>query len=128
MTHIHDECFIVMSEYGIDRMTKRRGNGEGSISRHPKRGLWMARYTVEKGQPHRLETLAGANASRLGATPVGDDRHVARFSRRRVLDRAKLDEVDGAAVPVRFEQRQDIATVHAPPRFRPSWSFRMCCW
>jgi predicted esterase len=25
----------------------------------------IARYTVEKGQPHRLETLAGANASRL---------------------------------------------------------------
>ena len=25
----------------------------------------VARYTVEKGQPHRLETLAGANATRL---------------------------------------------------------------
>ena len=25
----------------------------------------MARYTVEKGQPHRLDTLAGANAGRL---------------------------------------------------------------
>jgi hypothetical protein len=25
----------------------------------------VARYTVEKGQPHRLETLAGATASRL---------------------------------------------------------------
>lgn len=25
----------------------------------------LARYTVESGQPHRLETLAGANASRL---------------------------------------------------------------
>jgi poly(3-hydroxybutyrate) depolymerase len=25
----------------------------------------VARYSVEKGQPHRLETLAGANASRL---------------------------------------------------------------
>ena len=25
----------------------------------------VARYTVERGQPHRLETLAGANASRL---------------------------------------------------------------
>jgi hypothetical protein len=24
-----------------------------------------AQYIVEKGQPHRLETLAGANASRL---------------------------------------------------------------
>ena len=25
----------------------------------------VARYTVEKGQPHRIETLAGTNASRL---------------------------------------------------------------
>jgi len=25
----------------------------------------VARYTVEKDQPHRIETLAGANASRL---------------------------------------------------------------
>ncbi len=25
----------------------------------------IARYTVEKGQPHRLDTLAGANAGRL---------------------------------------------------------------
>ena len=25
----------------------------------------VARYTVEKGQPHRLDTLAGANAHRL---------------------------------------------------------------
>jgi hypothetical protein len=25
----------------------------------------VARYTVEKGQPHRMETLAGANAARL---------------------------------------------------------------
>jgi len=25
----------------------------------------VARYSVEKGQPHRLETLAGASAGRL---------------------------------------------------------------
>jgi hypothetical protein len=25
----------------------------------------VAQYTVEKGQPHRLETLAGTGASRL---------------------------------------------------------------
>jgi S-formylglutathione hydrolase FrmB len=28
-------------------------------------GGTVARYTVEKGQPHRLETLAGAGAARL---------------------------------------------------------------
>ncbi len=40
-------------------MTKRRGNGEGSISRHPKRDLWMARYTVETPNGPKRKTAYG---------------------------------------------------------------------
>ncbi len=40
-------------------MTKRRGNGEGSISRHPKRNLWMARYTVETPAGTKRRTVYG---------------------------------------------------------------------
>ena len=40
-------------------VTKRRGNGEGSISRHPKRNLWMARYTVETPNGPRRKTVYG---------------------------------------------------------------------
>lgn len=40
-------------------MTKRRGNGEGSISRHPKRDLWMARYTVETPTGPKRKTAYG---------------------------------------------------------------------
>lgn len=40
-------------------MTKRRGNGEGSISRHPKRDLWMARYTVETPAGTKRRTVYG---------------------------------------------------------------------
>jgi hypothetical protein len=34
------------SEQGA-KMARRRGNGEGSITRHKKSGLYMARYWVE---------------------------------------------------------------------------------
>jgi integrase len=40
-------------------VTKRRGNGEGSISRHPKRDLWMARYTVETPAGTKRRTVYG---------------------------------------------------------------------
>lgn len=40
-------------------VTKRRGNGEGSISRHPKRDLWMARYTVETPTGLKRKTVYG---------------------------------------------------------------------
>jgi integrase len=38
-------------------MTKRRGNGEGSITRHKKSGLWMARYTVETPTGPKRQTI-----------------------------------------------------------------------
>ena len=40
-------------------MTRKRGNGEGSISRHPKRDLWMARYTVETPNGTKRRTVYG---------------------------------------------------------------------
>ena len=40
-------------------MTRKRGNREGSISRHPKRDLWMARYTVETPAGTKRRTLYG---------------------------------------------------------------------
>ena len=40
-------------------MTRKRVNGEGSISRHPKRDLWMARYTVETPAGTKRRTVYG---------------------------------------------------------------------
>jgi integrase len=41
-------------------MTKRRGNGEGSITRHKKSGLYMARYWVELPEGRRVrKTIYG---------------------------------------------------------------------
>lgn len=46
-------------------MTKRRGNGEGSICRHPKRDLWMARYTVETPSGTKRRTVYGGTRSEV---------------------------------------------------------------
>jgi integrase len=40
-------------------MSKRRGNGEGSITRHKKSGLYMARYTVEMPTGPTRKTIYG---------------------------------------------------------------------
>ena len=40
-------------------MTKRRGNGEGSITRHEKSGLYMARYWVDTPAGPKRKTVYG---------------------------------------------------------------------
>jgi integrase len=40
-------------------MTRRRGNGEGSITRHKKSGLYMARYTIETPARQKRPTIYG---------------------------------------------------------------------
>ena len=40
-------------------MTRRRGNGEGSITRHKKSGLYMARYGVETPKGPKRKTIYG---------------------------------------------------------------------
>src|SRR5215211_1934608 len=40
-------------------MARKRGNGEGSITRHKKSGLYMARYTVETPKGPKRKTIYG---------------------------------------------------------------------
>src|SRR3954447_4339590 len=40
-------------------MARRRGNGEGSITRHKKSGLWMARYWIETPTGRKRKTIYG---------------------------------------------------------------------
>ncbi len=40
-------------------MTRRRGNGEGGITRHKKSGLYMGRYTVETPIGKKRKTVYG---------------------------------------------------------------------
>jgi integrase len=40
-------------------VAKKRGNGEGGITRHKKSGLYMARYTVQTPTGPKRKTLYG---------------------------------------------------------------------
>src|SRR3982750_4469312 len=65
-------------------MSRRRGNGEGSITRHKNSGLYMARYTVQtpngpqrktiygKKREEIADKLAKALANRAGSIIVDD--------------------------------------------------------
>lgn len=40
-------------------MAKKKGNGEGSITRHKQSGLYMARYTVHMSTGSKRKTIYG---------------------------------------------------------------------
>src|SRR5918998_5889660 len=46
-------------------MTKRRGNGECSITRHKKSGLYMARYWVETPKGPKRKTIYGKTREKV---------------------------------------------------------------
>src|SRR5215217_1390360 len=49
-------------------MSRRRGNGEGSITRHKQSGLYMARYTVQTASGPKRKALYGKTRSEVAAT------------------------------------------------------------
>lgn len=68
-----DSMFLVVCRWRVmpavwerrRSVTKRRGNGEGSICRHPKRDLWMARYTVETPSGTKRRTVYGGTRAEV---------------------------------------------------------------
>ena len=48
-------------------MAKKRGNGEGGITRHKKSGLYMARYTVQAAAGPKRKALYGKTRSEVAA-------------------------------------------------------------
>ncbi len=48
-------------------MAKKRGNGEGGITRHKKSGLYMARYTVQTAAGSKRKALYGKTRSEVAA-------------------------------------------------------------
>ena len=48
-------------------MTRRRGNGEGTIGKHPKRDLYMARYTVQTPSGPKRKTIYGKKREDVAA-------------------------------------------------------------
>src|SRR5215218_5669077 len=104
-------------------MTKRRGNGEGSITRHKKSGLWMARYTVETptGPKRRTiyadtrkeaaEKLAKALSDRADGIVV-DDKNLTVGE---YLDRWLSDCVRGTVRDSTYSRDKYLVTNHIKP-------------
>jgi integrase len=101
----------------------RRGNGEGSITRHKKSGKWMARYTVETptGPKRRTiyadtrkeagEKLAKALSDRADGIVV-DDKNLTMGE---YLDRWLSDAVRGTVRESTFSRDKYLATNHIKP-------------
>src|ERR671917_1160307 len=102
----------------------KRGNGEGSITRHKKSGLYMARYTVEtpdglrkrktiygKEREEVAEKLIEALSNRnKGLVFEGDDQTLSAY-----LDRWLNGSVKGAVKPSTFESYERIIRNHIKP-------------
>jgi integrase len=104
-------------------MSKRRGNGEGSITRHKKSGLYMARYTVEtptgpkrktiyaKERKDVADKLAKALSDRADGIVVNDK----NLTVGEYLDRWLNDAVRGTVRESTFSRDKYLVTNHVRP-------------
>src|SRR5215208_8064627 len=106
-------------------MTKRRGNGEGSITRR-KDGLYMARYTVQTPTGPKRKTIYGktrrevdekltkAKADKnIGLTFDADNLKVGEY-----LQRWLPDSVKDSVKQTTYESYERLARIHLVPALR----------
>ncbi len=103
-------------------MTKRRGNGEGSITRR-RDGLYMARYTVQtatgpkrktiyaKTRKEAAEKLTKAMADRNGGLVFDAENQTVRA----YLERWLNNSVKGSVKPITFENYERLVRNHLVP-------------
>ncbi len=101
----------------------KRGNGEGSITRHKKSGLYMARYTVETAAGPRRKTIYGKERDEVrdklidalsnrnkGLVFEGDDQTLSAF-----LDNWLAGSVRGSVKPSTYESYERVIRCHLKP-------------
>jgi integrase len=104
-------------------VAKKRGNGEGGITRHKKSGLYMARYTVQTSTGPKRKTLYGktrrevdekltkAKADRDGGLVFdADNLRLGEY-----LGRWLADSVRDTVRPTTFERYEQIVRLHIRP-------------
>jgi len=104
-------------------MTRRRGNGEGGITRHKKSGLYMARYTVETSTGPKRKTIYGKTrkeASEKLTKAMADRDGGLIFDAKNqtvgeYLDRWLNDSMRGSVKPVTFESHERLVRTHIAP-------------
>jgi integrase len=104
-------------------MAKKRGNGEGGISRHKKSGLYMARYTVQTPEGSKRKTIYGkkrqdvadqlakALADRADGVVV-DDKNLTMGE---YLDRWLSNSVRGTVRESTYSRDKYLVTNHIKP-------------
>src|SRR5215218_7011882 len=103
-------------------MARRRGNGEGTISRR-KDGRWEARYTVQTGNGPKRKVLYGKTRQEVAEklTKAMADRdgglifEAAKMTVAEYLDRWLSDSVKGTVRISTFERHEAIIRVHIKP-------------
>src|ERR671912_353497 len=103
-------------------MAKKRGNGEGSISRR-KNGGWMAQYAVYTAQGRKRKTLYGKTRSEVAAklTKALSDREgglafdTANITLGPYLDRWLSDSVQGSVQETTYRRYEELARLHIKP-------------
>ncbi|HLM78966.1 MAG TPA: N-terminal phage integrase SAM-like domain-containing protein [Rubrobacteraceae bacterium] len=105
-------------------MSKKRGNGEGSIHRH-KDGGWCAQYTVYTAEGRKRKTLYGKTRAEVGgklAKAVSDREggfavDVGNLTVGKYMDRWLKDSVKDTVRPRTLERYEQIFRLHISPTF-----------
>jgi integrase len=103
-------------------MARRRGNGEGSITRR-KDGRWEGRYTVHTGAGPRRKVLYSKTRAEVAAklTKAMADRDSGlifdadNLTVREYLTRWLADSVRGSVKPITFESYERLVQGHIVP-------------
>jgi len=101
----------------------KRGNGEGSITRHKKSGLYMARYTVQTATGPKRRTIYGKTRREVDekltkARADRDDGLVFDADNMKVgeyLERWLVDSVRDTVRDTTFERYEQMVRIHIRP-------------
>jgi integrase len=104
-------------------MAKKRGNGEGGISRHKKSGLYMARYTVQTPEGSKRKTIYGKKRQDVAdqlAKALADRADGIVFDDKNLilgeyLDRWLSDAVRGTVRESTYSRDKYLVTNHVKP-------------
>ncbi|MDP8947344.1 MAG: site-specific integrase [Actinomycetota bacterium] len=104
-------------------MSKKRGNGEGGITRHKKSSLYMARYTVQSPTGTKRKTIYGKEREEVaekliealsnrnkGLVFEGEDQTLSAY-----LDRWLNGSVKGSVKPSTYESYERMIRNHIKP-------------
>jgi integrase len=104
-------------------MAKKRGNGEGGITRHKKSGLYMARYTVQTLTGPKRKTIYGKTRrevdEKLTAAKADRDRGLLfdadSLTVGRYLERWLADSVRDTVKAITYESYERLMRLHLVP-------------